>query len=643
MVKDHQGAIVVAAAVVCATLLMSPVPVMSQPASATGAGEDVDAAKAERIARRFEARALVLTVFDRQGHVVTTVGERGLYQNLMFSPDGTRLAVRKLDLETDTNDLWVIDIATGHGTRITSHDTWDLEWAVTPVWSPDGSELAYIAMRDGYEGVYRKASNGEGPEVLLYRHPGAGMGLRDWSMDGRYLSMSANDDFGGTLYVLPMLGDRERTPIEVVQSDSPLMGGSFSPDGRFLSYMSEDSGRPEVYVRPFDPSGGGGAASGVERWQVSDHGGRFPVRAGWRQDGRELYYVATNGGIVAAEVNADSTFTRGQPTQLFRLSQAIRVIPRTITVSRDGERFVIGVPHAPTLEQVTVFDRQGSVLQRVGEPGIYRNPTLSPDGMKVAVMRVVPETGDADIWTFDLTSGTGTPVTNDQADDNWPVWSPDGGQVAYRSERGIFSRIYRKAWDGTGEEEQLFEYTPGAFLQVTDWSADGRFVTFQDGCWGVLHVVPLSGGQDGREQRVIEWLRDEYQVAQARFSPDSRFIAYLSDETEADVFQLYVGPFDADQPNGGWDRAAAVQVSSGDVLGAVSWREDGEELYYLTHDWEMMAVDVTTTPTFQAGTTRLLFTLPAPVPGNPKQWKSVSPDGQRFVFTTTVPVSVSAR
>ena len=112
-------------------------------------------------------------------------------------------------------------------------------------------------------------------------------------------------------------------------------------------------------------------------------------------------------------------------------------------------------------------------------------------------------------------------------------------------------------------------------------------------------------------------------MAQARFSPDARFIAYLSDESEADVFQLYVGPFDADQPNGGWDRAAAVQVSSGDVLGAVSWREDGEELYYLTPDWEMMAVDVTTTPTFRAGTTRLLFTLPAPVPGNPKQWKSV--------------------
>ncbi len=175
---------------------------------------------------------------------------------------------------------------------------------------------------------------------------------------------------------------------------------------------------------------------------------------------------------------------------------------------------------------------------------------------------------------------------------------------------------------------------------MTDWSADGRFLTFQDGCWGVLHVVPLGKGQDARERQVIEWLRDEYQVAQARFSPDSRFIAYLSDEIEADEFQIYVSPFDTSEPDGGWGSATPVQVSSDDVLGAVSWREDGEELYYLTADWEVMAVDVTTTPTFQAGTPRLLFTLPGPLPGTPQQWKSVSPDGQRFVFVLNVPVSV---
>jgi Tol biopolymer transport system component len=145
--------------------------------------------------------------------------------------------------------------------------------------------------------------------------------------------------------------------------------------------------------------------------------------------------------------------------------------------------------------------------------------------------------------------GRCTPVTSDASEDDWPLWSPDGSELAYRSQRGLFERIYRKRWDGTGNEERVFQYTPGAHLEVTDWSADGRFLTFQDGCWGVLYVVPLAGAQDAPERRAMEWLRDEYQVAEARFSPDVRLIAYLSDQVEADEFRLYVSPFDPTRPD----------------------------------------------------------------------------------------------
>ncbi len=642
MTKNNLVAIVITGAVLCASVLMVPVPAMSQaPSPANTDDDEAQAARAERIARRFEANATVLTVFDRQGNVVTTVGERGMYRGPVFSPDGTLLAVSEDDLVNETVDLWVIDVATGERTRITSHAKWNEEWAGGPVWSPDSRQLAYVGLRDGYEGVYRKASNGEGAEELLYRDPGANLTLGDWSMDGRYLSLSVSDLFGGVLYALPINVDGGRAPIEVFRSESELRAGSFSPDARFLSYaLEQPDGDDEVYVRPFDPSADAGAASSAEAWQVSDPGGEFAIRSGWRRDGGEFYYVAADRSIMAAEVDASSTFELGQSALLFRPSQAIPVNSSRINVSRDGQRIVIAVPHAPNLEQITVFDRQGTVLHEVGEPGIYRNPSLSPDGKRVAVTKVVPETGNWNIWTFDLSSGAGTPVTNDTWGDNWPVWSPDGSQLAYGSERGLFSSIYLKTSDGTGDEEQLFQYTPGAFLQVTDWSADGRFLTFQDGCWGVLHVVPLGQEQDARERQVTEWLRDEYQVAQARFSPDSRFIAYLSDEIVADEFQIYVSPFDASEPDGGWGSATPIQVSSDDVLGSVSWRQDGKELYYLTPDWEVMAVDVTTTPTFQAGTPTLLFTLPGPLPGEPKQWKSVSPDGQRFVFVLNVPVSV---
>jgi len=626
---------VIATAALSAVLMLAPAPGLGQ-APAT-AGDQ--ALRAKRIAEQFEAQARVLTVFDRQGKVVTTVGERAIYWDMVFSPDRTRLAVAKEDVESETQNLWVLDVATGKSTRITSGQ--NEEHARTPVWSPDGSQVAYVALRGGHEGLYRKAANGEGTEELLYEYPGADMVLRDWSLDGRFLSFSSTDLSGGTLYVLPLGGDGERKPIEAFRSGSQLWGSSLSPDSRFLSYGSNQSGRNEVYVRPFDPSAGDGATAAAGPWQVSDQGGQG--EALWRRDGKELYYVAADRGVMMVEVSTAPMFTFGKPKLLFRLSEAVPVTQTLASVSRDGQRVVIAVPHAPTLQQITVFDRQGQVLSKVGEPGLYRNSALSPDGTRVAVTRNDPREGDNDIWTFDVASGKGTPVTNDTSSETWPMWSPDGSQVAYVSTRGSFQSIYRKAWDGTGNEEQLFQYTPGAGIRLPDWSADGKFLTFTSG--GVLLVVPLSGDQKALEREAIEWLRGEYNVARSRFSPDSRFMAYLSNEIAAGIFEVYVRPFDASQPEAGAGGAKAVQVSTAGALGVIFWREAGKEMYYLTPDWEVMAVDVTTTPMFQAGTPRLLFKLPSPLPlvGQVQQWKNVSRDGQRFVFAVNVPVSVSAR
>ncbi len=646
MKNTYQFAMVMAAVALSAALLLAQAPGLGQAPATASADDKAKAAKAKRIAEVFERDARVLTVFDRQGKVVATVGERALYNQAVFSPDRTRLAVRKFDLESETEDLWVLDVATGNSTRITSSQKGEPARAV--VWSPDGSQLAYAALRGGYEGLYRKASNGEGAEELLYQHPGAAMNLRDWSLDGRFLSFSATDLSGGTLYALPLGGDGERKPIQVFRSEFQLMGSRLSPDGRFLTYASNQSGKNEVYVRPFDPSAGAGVTPAAGPWQVSDQGGQGT--AFWRRDGKEMYYVAADRGVMVVEVSTTPTFKFGKPKLLFRLSEAVPVIPSSASVSRDGQRFVILAPHAPTLQQITVFDRQGNVLSTVGEPGRYRNPALSPDGTRVAIVRIVPQTGNDDIWTFDVASGKGTPVTNDTSPDDTPIWSPDGTQVAYVSIRRSFSSIYRKARDGTGNEEQLFQYTPGAFMELADWSADGKFLSFHDGCHGLLLVVPLSGDQKALEREAIEWLRDEYNVGQARFSPDSRFMAYLSnefktsEEIDAEISEVYVRPFDVTKADVSAGGAKPVQVSTAGARGMIFWRQDGKEMYYLTPDWEVMAVQVTTTPTFQAGTPRLLFKLPAPVLGpSAAHWRNVSRDGQRFVFTTSVPVSVSAR
>ena len=248
------------------------------------------------------------------------------------------------------------------------------------------------------------------------------------------------------------------------------------------------------------------------------------------------------------------------------------------------------------------------------------------------------QTSNWDIWTFDLESGAGTAVTDDVYVDDSPVWSPDGRELAYVSLRGAYSHILRVSADGGGEETGIFVYEPGGFLVVTDWSPDGAHVSFNDGCWGVLYVVPLDG--DAGERAAMEWLRDEYLVAAARFSPDSRHIAYLSDQLELDVFNLYVAAFDPGSPDGRVKGTEPVLVSAEDVLGMVSWRNDGRELYYLASDWNVKAVDIDTESGVVAGEPRVLFALPAPLPGEPRQWKSASADGQRFVFVLNVPVTI---
>ena len=630
--SHYRTAMVTASAALAAVFLLAPVPALGQSEAENAKARA--AARARGIAQARENNSQILNLYDRQGKIVATINERAFYNQPVISPDKTRIAVVKAEPETETQDAWVMDVATGKGTRITTaSQPRDLTRA--PVWSPDGKQLAYVSLRSGTEGLYRKASSGEGAEELLYKHSGFGMNLMGWSIDGRYLSYFTTDLSGGILYVLPLVSDGERKPIEAFRSASTMQGARLSPDNRFLSYMSTQSGRNEMYVRPFDPSGKG-AAPVAGPWQISTEGG---LGMGfWRQDGKEFYYLAADRGFMAVEVSTSPAFEFGKPRLLFRLPEAVNAAPGNSSVSRDGERFIVAAPVAPMLQQITLFDRQGKILNKVGDPGRYAQPHLSPDGTRVVAMRNDSKTNQNDIWAFDVATGKGMAVTNDNEPDNAPVWSADGKQVAYVSTtpKGL-SSIYRKAWDGTGNAEQLFQYTPGAGMMLTDWSPDGKFMTFTT---GVLALVPLAGDQKPTERKAIDWLREEYNLLTGRFSPDMRFMAYLSDQAQNGKLEIYVRPFDAGKPESP-PPGAIVQVSK-DANGIIGWRGDGREMYFLQPDPQntdvhVMAVDVSTTPTFQAGTPRLLFKLQGPLPGNSIQWKSASSDGQRFVFAINVP------
>jgi Tol biopolymer transport system component len=280
----------------------------------------------------------------------------------------------------------------------------------------------------------------------------------------------------------------------------------------------------------------------------------------------------------------------------------------------------------PQIRQITVRDREGKVVSTIGPPGFIGGPGISPDGKRVVVIRNDPQTGNADIWTYDIANGNGTPITNDIALDNSPIWSADGAQIVYASFRKNFGEVYRTPSDGTGTEELLFRYTECAGIGLTDWSADGKFLTFST---GALLVIPLRADQPALDRKPLDWLREDYDAIQGRFSPDGRFLAYMSNELDVERMQVYVRPFDASKPEG--PAGPAVQISQNGSIGGVSWRQDGKEMYFMTGDWEVMALDITARPTFNAGTPKILFKLPGPVPGNPGQ-KFVSSDGQRFVF-----------
>jgi Tol biopolymer transport system component len=250
---------------------------------------------------------LQLTWVDRAGTVLGTVGDAdGSLNNPRVAPDGQGVAVvRRVQ---GNADLWLLDNVR------TSRLTFDASNDIFPVWSPDGSRLVFGSSRAGQLDLYQKLASGTGAEDALiisdeFKFP------TSLTTDGRFLLYFAAGAQGSTdLWVLATAGNAEPTPF--LQTPFNERWGEFSPDGRWVAYTSNESGRDEIYVRPFVPPGEEGtAAVTVGQWQVSTAGGYVPV---WSPDGRELYYVNPEGGMMAVAVSASPTgFAAATPELLF--------------------------------------------------------------------------------------------------------------------------------------------------------------------------------------------------------------------------------------------------------------------------------------------------------------------------------------
>jgi Tol biopolymer transport system component len=277
--------------------------------------------------------------------------------------------------------------------------------------------------------------------------------------------------------------------------------------------------------------------------------------------------------------------------------------------------------------QLTIFDRHGDVVKTLADPDIYQQPAFSPDGTQLAVVKLNRPAREQHVWVLDLARDTSRPLTSGAALDSAPAWSSDGQEIAYSSYRG-YGALYRQPAAGSASKTLVYRTDAGTTLGLTDWSSDGRLMTYTSG--GVLFSVRVGVGS-----MPIEVLRDEFTNVDARISPDRRFIAYRSDESGRN--EIYVRGFDASSGVVAGDRKWRISEEGG--LGLISWRRDGQELYYLASNGGVMAVPVSLVPEFKAGHATVLFQAPGTIPltGTPGGLAAVSADGQRFAFAAPMP------
>jgi Tol biopolymer transport system component len=231
-------------------------------------------------------------------------------------------------------DISVLDLARSVNTRFTFDPAADN----AAVWSPDGKQIVFRSDRDGVGNLYIKASSGAANEEVLYKSPEPKT-PNDWSRDGRFLLYTVSSaKTGYDLWYLPMTG--ERTPKPFVQSAAQEGIGQFSPDGRYVAYISNESGQNEIYVRSF-PDGSG-------KWQVSKGGGVDPR---WRRDGKEITYI--NGtSVMSVEVSTSPAFQPGTAKPLLEapfVMAGAHNRNNAYDISPDGKRFLATMPMGQSL------------------------------------------------------------------------------------------------------------------------------------------------------------------------------------------------------------------------------------------------------------------------------------------------------
>jgi len=281
-----------------------------------------------------------MTWFDRQGKSIGPAGPPGGYEEPWLSPDETRLVVVRDGATKGT--LWVLDLARDAFSRF----SFGASEYLGPLWSPDGRRIAFAANPQDLFGIYTKNADGAGTEQLLFRSDAfRSLILADWSPDGRFLLLhTTGTKTQSDLWALPVEGGAAAgQPVAVAQTEAWEAQGRFSPDGKWVAYSSNEAGKFEIFVQPFPPTGA--------KWQVSTSGGFQPQ---WRRDGKELFYVASDRKLMAAEVQTGTGFQVRAPQALFQTQILNLSTGRNAYIAAgNGRRFLV-INSVPDAGPITV-------------------------------------------------------------------------------------------------------------------------------------------------------------------------------------------------------------------------------------------------------------------------------------------------
>jgi len=274
-----------------------------------------------------DAPRSVLRWYDRSGHAQGTVGPAERISNHRLSPDATRVVIDASDNPKGGRSVWLVDVASGNRSRVTFGESDDWQ----PIWSRDGTRVQFGSYRNGTLDLYQRPASGATPDALLLASE-VQKDPSDWSNDGATVLFTENtaERLGDVVAVNVQTGAR----TVIAATEAVEQRARFSPDDRWVAYVSTEAGRAQVYVQPFPPTGA--------KWQITTDGGVEPK---WSGDGKELFYLAPGRGIAVVSVDTTATFTYGPPTVLVPLrSIGAAGGAQLFDVTSDGRRFLVREP-----------------------------------------------------------------------------------------------------------------------------------------------------------------------------------------------------------------------------------------------------------------------------------------------------------